>query len=129
MNGQLLVRLRCKFPHRYVTLCEFFSEFSLTGEEHKEGISLGLVSSCPSYSVDVGVRVLGAINLDDPIDGGEIDTTGRDIRTEKHGVLFLNKLEVDGRSFVLVLLSVQFKQVLGYFEGLECLVSETYLLP
>ena len=79
--------------------------------------------------MDVRVRVFWAIDLDDPVNCGEVDTTSRDVSTEKHSMLLLNKLEVDGRALVLVLLTVQLKQVLRNFQGLEGLVGEAHLFP
>ena len=56
--------------------------------------------------MDVGVDVFGTVNLDDPVYSGEIDTTGGDVCAEQDGLLFLDKLEVDGCPFVLILLPV-----------------------
>ena len=78
--------------------------------------------------MDVGVCVLRAINLDDPVDGREIYTTSRDICTEKYGVLLLYKLEVDGCTLVLVHLTMQLEQVLTDFERLKRLEGEADLL-
>ena len=59
--------------------------------------------------MNVRVGVLWAVNLDDPIYRGEIDTTSRNIRAEQYGVFLLNELEVDGCTLVLILLTMQFK--------------------
>lgn len=48
-------------------------------------MSLALISSRPSDSVYVSVDVRRAVQLNDPIDAGEIDASGRDIRTEEDG--------------------------------------------
>ena len=56
--------------------------------------------------MNVSASVLRTIYLNDPVDGREIDTTSRNISTEEHGVLFLDELEIDSCSLVLVLLTV-----------------------
>ena len=66
--------------------------------------------------MNVRVRVLRAVYLDNPVDSGEIYTTCGDVRTEKHGVFLLDELEVDGRALVLILLPVQLEQVLADLE-------------
>ena len=62
--------------------------------------------------MNVSVSILWTIYLNDPVDGRKIDTTSRNIRTEEHSVLFLDELEIDSCSLVLVLLTMQLHQVL-----------------
>lgn len=78
--------------------------------------------------MDVGVGVLRAINLDDPVDSGEIYTTRRYVRTEQHCVLLLDELEVNGCTLVLILLTVKLEEVLADLERLEGCVCEAHLL-
>ena len=78
--------------------------------------------------MDIGVGVLGAVNLNDPVNSWEINTTRRNIRTEKHCVLLLDELEVDGRTLVLILLTVKLEQILADLERLEGRIGKAYLL-
>ena len=59
--------------------------------------------------MDVGLNVLGAVELNDPINLGEVHTSGGDIGGEQNSVLFLHELKEDGCSFVLVLLTMELK--------------------
>ena len=78
--------------------------------------------------MNVGVGVLWAIDLDNPVDSWEIDTSSRDIRTQHYCVLLLNELEVNGSTLVLILLSMEFKQILRDLERLESFICEADLL-
>lgn len=66
--------------------------------------------------MDVSIDILGTVDLDDPIDGWEVDTTRTDVCAEQDCVLLLDKLEVNRRSLVLVHLTMEFKQILVYFQ-------------
>ena len=57
--------------------------------------------------MDVGIGILWTVDLDDPVNSREVNTTGRDVGTEEHGVLFLDELEIYCCSLILVLLSVE----------------------
>ena len=78
--------------------------------------------------MNVRVGVLRAIDLDDPVDGREIHSSRRDISAEQYRMFLLNELEVDCCALVLILLSVEFEQVLVDLEGFEGLVGEADLL-
>lgn len=97
-------------------------------EQQHESIALRLVSSCTADSVDVRADVLGAVELDHPVDSGEIDSSSRNIGAEEHGLPFFYKLKVDSGTLVLVLLSMQLEQVRGQLERLEGEVGESHLL-
>ena len=78
--------------------------------------------------MNVSIRVLWAIDLDDPVNGREIHSTRRNVSAEQYSMFLLNELEVDSCALVLILLSVEFEQVLVDLERLEGLVGEADLL-
>ena len=77
--------------------------------------------------MDVRVGVLRAIHLDHPVHGRKIHSSRRNIRAEQYSMLLFNELEVDRCALVLVLLAMQFEQVLIDFERLKGLVCESNL--
>lgn len=54
--------------------------------------------------MDVGAYIFRYINLYNPVNCREINTSGSDIRAEKCRLFLLYELEIDCCSFVLVLL-------------------------
>lgn len=77
--------------------------------------------------MDVCRGVLRDIDLDHPVDSRKVDSSSGDVSAKEDSLLLLNKLEVDGCAFVLVLLAMELKQVLADLEILECLISKPYL--
>ena len=77
--------------------------------------------------MDVGVDVLRAVELHDPIHGGEIDTSRSDICAEESRVLSLNELEIDGGTLGLLLPSVKLKDLSPRLQPLESLISKAHL--
>jgi len=57
--------------------------------------------------MDVGIDVLWAVELNDPINSWEIYTSGSDISGEEHRRLFLDELIINGRPLVLFLFSME----------------------
>ena len=78
--------------------------------------------------MDVCRDIFRDINLQHPVDSWEVNASGRDISAQEDGLLLLNELEIDSRALVLILLSMELKQVLANFETLQSLVSESDLL-
>jgi len=109
LDSELLVGPGGQFFHLDLALLELLGEFGLRGQQHQKRVAFRLVASCATHTMDVCIGILRAIDLDDPVNSGEIDTTRRYICTEQHGVFFLHELKVDSRSLILVLLPVQFE--------------------
>jgi hypothetical protein len=59
--------------------------------------------------VDVSLDIFGAVELNNPINLREVNTSGGDISGEQNSVLFLHKLKENSCSFVLVLLTMELK--------------------
>lgn len=78
--------------------------------------------------MDVGVDVLGAVELHDPVDGGEVDAARGDVCAEEGRVLALHELEVDGSALGLLLTAVQLEDLGAGLQTLEGFVGETHLL-
>ena len=112
----------------HLTLFKFLEESLLTGHHKEKSVSLSLVSSGTTNSMDISAGVLRKVHLHDPIDSGEVHTTRRNVGAKHNGLFLLHELEVDGRALVLVLLAVEFEQILGNLEALERLVGESDLL-
>ncbi len=68
----------------------------LFARKHKEQtVALGGVAGGSSDTVDVGVDVFGHVELDDPVDGGEVETTCGNVGGKEHGMLRLGELRKD----------------------------------
>ena len=78
-------------------------------KQHQQGITFGFIPCSSTDSVDVGVGVLGAINLDDPVYSWEINTSSRNIRTKQDSMFFLNELEINSCALVLILFAMKFE--------------------
>ena len=79
----------------------------LAGHHEHEGVTLGFVAGGAAHTMDLRVAIFGDVNLHDPVDGWEIHATGCNICSEQNCLFFLDKLEVNCRAFVLVLLAVE----------------------
>jgi hypothetical protein len=109
-------------------LCYDVNEMRLGRKEEHQGVSFGLVSGCSTDSVDVGSDVFGAIELENPVNFREIDTSGGNVCSEKDSLLTFKELVVDSSSLALLLSTVQFKKVGACFQSFECLVCISDLL-
>ncbi|ROW04499.1 hypothetical protein VMCG_05026 [Cytospora schulzeri] len=56
--------------------------FLLARIQEEHSASLALVSRCSSDSVDVRIRIFGAVDLDNPVDSREINTSSNNVRRE-----------------------------------------------
>lgn len=77
--------------------------------------------------MNVGVDILRAVVLHDPVDRWKVNAPRGDICGEEDSTFLFDKLEVDGCPFVLILLSMELKQILAELQRLEGLIRETYL--
>ena len=75
LNGQLLVSLRSQLFHVYIALFELFNELVFTSKQHQQSVALRFVAGSASYSVDIRVGVLGAVDLNNPVNGRKIYTS------------------------------------------------------
>src|SRR5262249_23708123 len=64
-------------------------------------------AGCPADAVDVLLRVVRRVKLDDPVDGRDVQSAGRHVRAQQDSGLCIAKLEKGGRSLVLLLFAVQ----------------------
>ena len=78
--------------------------------------------------MNISRYILRTVNLNDPIDGWEVDSSWWNVCTEQNCDLLLHELEVDSCALVLILLTVEFHEVGADFEWFERLVGESDLL-
>lgn len=64
--------------------------------------------------MDVSVDILRTVDLNYPVDGGEVDSTRTDISAEEHCIFLFNELEIYCCTLVLLHFSMKFKQVLAH---------------
>ena len=77
----------------------------LKQEEQSAAATFG-ATACPADSVDVVIRIIGRVVLDDPVHLREIKTTLSNISTEQDAGISLAELEVGRRALLLFLFSV-----------------------
>ena len=66
-----------------------------------------LIPRRASYTVNVRIRVFRGVNLDDPVDRREVESTRGDIGCEERSVLCLGEASVGGEASSLLLFSVK----------------------
>ena len=79
--------------------------------------------------MNISCYVFRAVDLNDPVNSREVNTTRTNICAEQYSVLLFDKLEINSCSFVLLHFTMELKQVSTYFESFKCLVSKADLLP
>ena len=77
----------------------------LQKEEESATLSLGS-SSGTTHSVDVIFRIIGRVELDDPVNHREIETSLCNVCAEQDACFCLTELEVSSGSLLLLLLSM-----------------------
>jgi len=93
--------------HRNLALLQVPEEPELSFEEEEESLSFGLGASGSSPdSMDVILRIIGWVELDNPVDVGEVESSLSNICAEEGTSLSLAELVVSGGSLLLLLLAV-----------------------
>ncbi|GJD00511.1 hypothetical protein ColKHC_09336 [Colletotrichum higginsianum] len=100
----------------------------LAGLKEKHGLAVALVAGRTTDAVDVRVGVLGAVDLDDPVDGGEVDTAGDDVGGEQARVVGIGKAFRDLHALQLLLLAEEVQQRDTGLQVAHALVGEADLL-
>jgi len=75
-------------------------------QEHQGFASTLLSTASSADAVDVVIRIIWGIVLDDPVNFRKVKTSLRNIGTKQNSALSLAELKVSTRSFLLFLLSV-----------------------
>jgi len=74
-------------------------------EEENQGLAAAFsTSACPSDSVDIVLRIIWGVVLDDPVNFGEVEATLCHIRAQQNAFISLAKFEVGRRPLLLLLL-------------------------
>ena len=104
--GDFLVR-ELVLVQRHLGALEVFQKRELLGDEEQQRAPAPVrAARGPPDAVDVLARVVGGVELDDPVHRGDIQTARGDIRAEQNAAIRLAKLEKRRRSSLLLLLSV-----------------------
>jgi hypothetical protein len=99
----------------------------LRGQDEQERLALGLVAGRPADAVDVRLAVLGHVELDDPVDRGEVEPAGGNVGRKQAAGRRRRKLLEDRQPLRLLLLAVQLEQGRAGMELAEGLVNEADL--
>ena len=75
-------------------------------EEEKGTAAAFRATASSADAMDVVVRVIGRVVLDDPVDFRKVQASLRDIRAEQNALISLAKLKIGARSLLLLLLSM-----------------------
>lgn len=96
--------------------------------EDTQTLALALVTRGTADTVNVRVDVVGAVELDDPVDSGEVETTGGNIGTDQKRRVGARELLEDAHTRRLLLLAVQVHEGETRVETTESLKDEAHLL-
>jgi len=72
-------------------LFEQLDHLCFGGQKHQQASTASVVACSATDTVNVGVDVLGAVDLDHPVDSRKVETSRRNIGGEQHG-LFQQRL-------------------------------------
>lgn len=84
-------------------------------------------SGSSTDSVDISLNIFGNVKLNDPIYHGKVKTSWGDIGADENTVFFLAEGEVDGHTFFLFLVALEFVQRRWESELSEGFINETDL--
>jgi hypothetical protein len=86
---------------------EVLEEAELLGEEEEERLAApSRAARRAAHAVDVLLRVIGRVVLDDPVDVGDVEAAGRDVGAEEDAALGLAEVEKGHGALRLLLLAV-----------------------
>jgi hypothetical protein len=104
--GNLLIR-EAVLVQRDLGDLEEPEEAQLAREEEQKGASRLAGASCSAHAVNVIARIVRGVELDDPVDLGDVETAGGDVGAEKDAGGSVAKLEEGVGSLLLLLLALQ----------------------
>lgn len=84
--------------------------FLLTRQQETQALALGLVSSCSANTVNVHVDIFRAVELDDPVYGGKIETTRGNVGTDEKSVFGRGESLEDVETSGLLLFAVKMQE-------------------
>ena len=112
----------------HVRVAEGREHALLFARQHEEqGFAVGMVSSRATDAVNVRVAALWRIDLDDPVDGGEVESAGGDVGREQRCMLTPPEVVKDLEAPNLLLLAVQGHERQAGAQLAEHLVHELHL--
>jgi hypothetical protein len=128
LDALSLALLDLDLPNLDVPLLQrLYHRLLLARTQQQQRLALRLVSRRPPNSMDVRVRVFRAVDLDDPVDGGEVETSGGNVGGEEAAGRGSGEAVEDIESFRLLLLTVQLEKRHSWVELAEGFVDEADL--
>lgn len=88
---------------------EILEEAEFGGKKEEKGATTSSGACSSTNTMNVFAWIIGWIVLNDPIDGGDIKTTGSNVGAKKDSLICIAKFKESVCSFVLFLFAVQFE--------------------
>ena len=85
----------------------FLHAFLLGRQEEHQPLTLSHISRCPAHPMNIGLDIFRAVQLEDPVDRGEIQTARRDVGADEQGDRRRGELLKDVQAGGLLLLAVK----------------------
>jgi hypothetical protein len=127
-NRLLLLVVRLDLVHLHLLrLQPLHHPLLLTRQQEQQRLALRLIPRRSTDAVDVRVDVFRRIELDDPVDGGEVETASGDVGGEEDGVFRGKEALVDFEALHLLLLAVHVHEGYTRSHVTEVLVDEADL--
>jgi len=108
LNVEDLLRRKLKLDKWDLRFLEVAKEANLVGLQEHQTLALAVSTSCgTTNTVNVVSGVVRGVELDDPVDGGNIETTGGHIGADQGSSLCVAEFEESVGALLLLLLAVQ----------------------
>ena len=122
LNVGHFVPTKLEFVERDVGLLEVAEESQLFRPEHEKSVALAaLASGRPADTVDVFLGIVRRVELDDPVDVGDVQASRCHVCAQEDAGVRVAKLEEGRRPFGLLLFALQRKK------SIECIISSSIL--
>ena len=100
------------FHHRDLGGLEMGEETQLVRLEEQQRAALGVVTTRGTTdAVDVVAGIIGRVELDDPVDSGDVETTSRNVRADEGALGGVAELEEGVGALLLLLLAVEIENL------------------
>ena len=100
------------FDHGDLGSLEMGQKADLVGLDEEERTTLGVVATGGTAdTVDVVAGIIRRIELDNPVDGGDIETSGSNVRADKGSLLGVAELEEGVCALLLLLFAVEIENL------------------
>jgi len=105
-----LLGRKLELDKRDLSFLEVAKEAYLVGLQEHQTLALAVCTSCGTTdTVNVVSRVIRRVELDNPVNSGNVETTGSHVGTDQSSCLCVAEFEESVGAFLLLLLAVQIK--------------------